>query len=93
MCYQKGDRDYHYSFNPIFTGGLELRYLPGRGRFAPPPTISVRSGPIFKKLDSMVSPGAKELRKKNFIEIGPKIRLLRIFEENRHARLLRIRDI
>ena len=46
--------------NPIFTGGLELRYLPGGGRFGPPPTISAPSNPIFKILVSICSSGPKE---------------------------------
>ena len=76
--------------NPIYTGGLELRYIPGGGRFAPP-MISAHSGPIFKKSDSMVLSGAKELTCKILSKSGQK-RPLRLFEENRHARLLRIRD-
>ena len=44
-------------FNPAY---LELRYKPG-GPFRTPPRISGCGGPIFKKLDSMVFYGDKEL--------------------------------
>ena len=46
--------------NPIQTRAPESRKEPGGGPFRPPPTISARSGRIFKMMGSVVFAGPKE---------------------------------
>ena len=53
-------------------GYQELRYAPGGGAILAPPTISARCGSIFKKSDSMVSYGGKELTCKISSKSGEK---------------------
>ena len=76
---------------PIFTGGLEIRYLPGGAVSPPPPTISAPSYPIFKMLMYICLSGPKERIYKISSRSGKKkIRLLWHFKENRHTRPLRM---
>ena len=56
------------SFQPSASLGLRA----GGGQNLPSPSISACSGPIFKKLDSTVSYGAKELTCQIFSKSGEK---------------------
>ena len=56
--------------------GITLRTRGGGECQPPPPLISARSGPIFKKSDSMVFYGAKELTCQILAKLGRKHGLL-----------------
>ena len=67
-----GPSTWYLDLTLFVPGYLELRYAPGGGPFRPPPTISARCGSIFKKSDSMVSYGGKELTCKISSKSGEK---------------------